>query len=525
MTANIIAFLGPSLEIKSAKKILNDAYYLPPVKAGDIIKVVRLKPSIILIVDGYFSQINSVWHKEILFALSRGIKVIGGSSMGALRALELEEFGMLGFGEVFKWYKENYSYDDDEVILMHLPFDKGYMNLTESMINVRFTLLNAYKKNIINTEEYDELIKTAKSIFYKNRTYDKIFEIFYKNNALAHKNDAIKNWIISNRVDQKEKDAIELLRYVNLQKIKLITTRNKKFVFSRTQYFNALYVKSMSQSFIDYHEQLPLIEKICLVARLLGKDYYHLKNLALLTQAIYNISKSKFKSITAYDQYGIDVFDKIDIGYLDDIKSEEFQHIFKYIFKFYYENKDSYKSKTNSFIKSYQLFTGESKLNNNLSIIGYMWSILYDIVCDSNFVVSEKMLLKRMAIFMRSRNIKNEAMLYEWMSNNNMDKNEFMGFIKRIYIFDYFIKKSNLHAIDLYDVSANDAYFWLEHSIYIANFYQEIKGLLIDNLSLLKAIKSFKCQLKANGKNFIFLTDFYSEENLLRYIEKLSLSR
>ena len=55
----------------------------------------------ILIVDGEFGQSLSVWHKEILHALHRGIRVVGASSMGALRAAELDRFGMEGVGEIY----------------------------------------------------------------------------------------------------------------------------------------------------------------------------------------------------------------------------------------------------------------------------------------------------------------------------------------------------------------------------------------------------------------------------------------
>ena len=47
-----------------------------------------------------------MWHKEILFALSEGIDVYGAASMGALRAAELDAFGMRGIGDVYSAYAE-----------------------------------------------------------------------------------------------------------------------------------------------------------------------------------------------------------------------------------------------------------------------------------------------------------------------------------------------------------------------------------------------------------------------------------
>ena len=67
------------------------------------------------IIDGYFENIPSVWHKEILWAMSQGIHVFGSASMGALRAAELAPFGMEGVGAIFEAYRDGWLEDDDEV--------------------------------------------------------------------------------------------------------------------------------------------------------------------------------------------------------------------------------------------------------------------------------------------------------------------------------------------------------------------------------------------------------------------------
>ena len=47
-----------------------------------------------VIVDGSFQWTPAVWHKEILWAMGRGVHVFGAASMGALRAAELDGFGL-----------------------------------------------------------------------------------------------------------------------------------------------------------------------------------------------------------------------------------------------------------------------------------------------------------------------------------------------------------------------------------------------------------------------------------------------
>ena len=60
------------------------------------------RPAVIGIIDGYFEIVPTVWHKEILWAMAQGIHVFGAASIGALRAAELDAFGMRGIGRIYE---------------------------------------------------------------------------------------------------------------------------------------------------------------------------------------------------------------------------------------------------------------------------------------------------------------------------------------------------------------------------------------------------------------------------------------
>ncbi len=128
----IIIFSGPTL---APGEIANRPGWicLPPAKRGDIHRAMQLKPRIIGIVDGFFQGELSIWHKEILWAMSQGVHVFGCSSMGALRAAELHQFGMRGVGRIFESYRNGELEDDDEVALIHGPQDMDYIALSEPM--------------------------------------------------------------------------------------------------------------------------------------------------------------------------------------------------------------------------------------------------------------------------------------------------------------------------------------------------------------------------------------------------------
>jgi hypothetical protein len=166
---DLAVFLGPSLPIVEARRLLA-ARFLPPVQCGDIFRLRRLRPGAVAIIDGLFETTGAVWHKEILFALEDGIPVFGASSMGALRAAELEPFGMIGFGAIFQAYRDGVYTDDDEVALLHGPAEYGYPPRSEAMVNIRATVAGAVDGGVIGHEAADRLIGCAKGVFYQERT-------------------------------------------------------------------------------------------------------------------------------------------------------------------------------------------------------------------------------------------------------------------------------------------------------------------------------------------------------------------
>lgn len=206
----IIVFLGPSLDLESAEKILT-AEYRPPAKRGDLITAAREGAEIIGLIDGVFCQESAVAHREILAALKGGIRVVGSSSMGALRAAEMDTLGMVGIGEIYRMYKSGELESDDEVALVFDPVSG--LSLSEPLINIRFTLLRAKESGIIDTAVHDALLVSARSLFYPKRTYWAI--VSGSGDAVdATTRKRFLAWVETNACDQKRNDAIEALRYI-----------------------------------------------------------------------------------------------------------------------------------------------------------------------------------------------------------------------------------------------------------------------------------------------------------------------
>ncbi|MDO8841699.1 TfuA-related McrA-glycine thioamidation protein [Methanocalculus sp.] len=202
-----VVYLGPSLPHEEARTICPNATFLPPIRRGDLLKVQSYGVEIVCIIDGYFFQDAAVGHREILSLLRSGITVIGSSSMGALRAAELDTLGMEGVGVIYSLYRNGTLVSDDEVALVFDP--ENYLPLSDPLVNIRCTLWQAQKKEVISEEEADLLIRTAQSIFYPERTYDRIATIL----PLPVR-DRLLTFIAESGVDQKRLDAIAALERV-----------------------------------------------------------------------------------------------------------------------------------------------------------------------------------------------------------------------------------------------------------------------------------------------------------------------
>ena len=209
----VIIYTGLSLPFDEAKEILDssesvEVIYKRPIKRGDLSLALKENPDIIGIIDGVFHQSSAVGHKEILNVIKNGVEVYGASSMGALRASELDTLGMIGIGYVYNQYASGEVDSEDDVAVM---LDSETLEaLSEPLINMKYVFTNAVSENIITENEKDELLKIAKKTFYPKRNYAQ---------TLAESdldNDTKSNLInfIRESPDIKKEDAKDLLKTI-----------------------------------------------------------------------------------------------------------------------------------------------------------------------------------------------------------------------------------------------------------------------------------------------------------------------
>jgi hypothetical protein len=185
-----------------------------PAGQGDIARAVVEGATAIGLIDGRYEDVAAVWHKEILFALEQGVEVFGAASMGALRAAECADFGMIGIGTVFERYRSGELADDAAVAQLHAPAELDHAPLTEALVNVEATIAHFLKLRAISEAEAERLDRSARALFFKERTYRSILAHARLNEG--RRSAELARLIKSCRVDVKRQDALALLAYIEV---------------------------------------------------------------------------------------------------------------------------------------------------------------------------------------------------------------------------------------------------------------------------------------------------------------------
>ncbi len=168
-------FLGPSLRLRDARQLL-DATYFPPIKRDDLANMIDW--DVIVIIDGQFGQSSAVTPKEILNLLDQGVRVVGASSMGALRAAELDSFGMEGIGWVYDRFKQTWIRQEDEVALCYAPHDLS--PLTVPLVDIAHWMEILSQNDLLTKAEAAAIFRALKRVFFAERTPARVYDALVK---------------------------------------------------------------------------------------------------------------------------------------------------------------------------------------------------------------------------------------------------------------------------------------------------------------------------------------------------------
>ena len=207
-----VIFLGPSLSREKARKIL-DADYRLPAKKGDLLQLILKEVDIVGLVDGYFLQDYPPTPIEVYnLVRKRSMKVFGSSSLGALRAVELGKYGMIGIGKIFRLFRDGILESDDEVAVTFTDYT-NYKS--EALIDIRYNLFLAQKYKIIDNRTGRSILKVSKQTYFPYRTYEDILDkCKLKYPEINSQVENFRGYILNNKKSLKERDAVRLLKHI-----------------------------------------------------------------------------------------------------------------------------------------------------------------------------------------------------------------------------------------------------------------------------------------------------------------------
>ncbi|MGW5332359.1 TfuA-like protein [Streptomyces bauhiniae] len=207
-------FAGPSLYGHRLPDALRDAIR-PPVREGDLGALPGIADGVwdIVVIDGEFGQSRAVTITEIRHALRAGNRVLGASSMGALRATECAPIGMRGSGWIYDAYASGKIESDEEVALLYDP--ESYEPVTVPTVNIRWLTLKLLSERLITAEDEHQALRVARELFFRKRTPDALRRALAAcltdHPGLAHVVDALAEEQLP-AWDRKRLDALEVIK-------------------------------------------------------------------------------------------------------------------------------------------------------------------------------------------------------------------------------------------------------------------------------------------------------------------------
>lgn len=213
MTDAPLLYAGPTLYGLDLE-LLPDAgvRLMPPVRRGDVQRQVETaqRPGVFLICDGAFQNVPAVSHAELVQALDEGWQVWGVSSIGAIRAHEMRDHGMRGFGEVHAMFARFEDFTDDELCLLHFP-EAPWFPVSEALVNVRFALESQGTALGMQASAVRRLIDELRRLWFGDRTSERIRSLMTGSIGCSPQQaDGLLRWLSTNRL--KTLDLEQLLR-------------------------------------------------------------------------------------------------------------------------------------------------------------------------------------------------------------------------------------------------------------------------------------------------------------------------
>ncbi|MEV7423909.1 TfuA-like protein [Streptomyces sp. NPDC091212] len=178
----IHVFTGPTLSPDDPALSSPQFAPRPPIRHGDLFDSRIAETDTVVIIDGLYHHTPAVRHKEIIWTLSRGVRVVGAASIGALRAAELESCGMVGVGEIFRAYADGVIEGDDEVAVGQSA-GTDLRSFSWPLVNLRHVLNLGTAAGVVEAGTAGDVLEELRAVYYPHRSLTAVLAISRKRGA------------------------------------------------------------------------------------------------------------------------------------------------------------------------------------------------------------------------------------------------------------------------------------------------------------------------------------------------------
>jgi hypothetical protein len=142
-------------------------------RRGDLHRDRQLHYSLFIVIDGVFFNDEAVSPREVIDIIEDGAVVVGAASLGALRAAELGQIGMLGHGLIYRLFRRGLLVDEDEVAVLFNQ-DIPCPSLTTALVDIRWSLRLAIRSGHLTETEAQTHLTRAQSLPFTERSWKRM---------------------------------------------------------------------------------------------------------------------------------------------------------------------------------------------------------------------------------------------------------------------------------------------------------------------------------------------------------------
>jgi hypothetical protein len=164
-------FVGPSLADRAE---LPGVDLLPPATRGTVAAALQAGYTRIGIVDGAIEGASRLTLRELRSALRLpDVELVGGASVGAIRAAQLQAAGMRGIGRVFRLLRRRSITEVEDIYVVHASAALQYRRLSLPLINIHYTLRAMRRRGHLSAVEEHGIARYMRAVpwFDRSRHY------------------------------------------------------------------------------------------------------------------------------------------------------------------------------------------------------------------------------------------------------------------------------------------------------------------------------------------------------------------